>query len=220
MWVVAPAVVTLALLIGAIALVAHLVAPAVDWMLGHAPSWLAAVAGPLLSLLVIAVLSIGALLVFVAVAGTIAGPFNEILSEHVEAAVTGRPAPTFSIGNFAHGALLGIVHGIRRIAVALAGVVLVLALGFVPVIGTIAAAILGAWFAARGAAYDCYDAVLARRSLAYRDKLAYLADHRGRTLGLGGAVAAMLLVPGLNLVALGLGAAGATVAYSSTGVRT
>jgi uncharacterized protein involved in cysteine biosynthesis len=36
--------------------------------------------------------------------------------------------------------------------------------------------------------------------------------HRQRTVGLGATVAVMLLVPGLNLVALGLGAAGATVA--------
>jgi uncharacterized protein involved in cysteine biosynthesis len=46
----------------------------------------------------------------------------------------------------------------------------------------------------------------------YRDKLAYLARHRSRTLGRGAAVAGMLLVPGLDLIALGLGAAGATVA--------
>jgi uncharacterized protein involved in cysteine biosynthesis len=82
----------------------------------------------------------------------------------------------------------------------------------VPLVGTIAAVALGLWLAATAAAYDCYDAVLARRSMAYRDKLAYLGHHRGRSLGLGLAVAGMLLVPGLNLVALGVGAAGATVA--------
>jgi len=88
----------------------------------------------------------------------------------------------------------------------------VFALGFIPVVGTIAALVLGFWFAARGAAYDCYDAVLARRGMPYRDKLAYLERHRARSLGLGAVVAALLLVPGINLVVLGLGAAGATVA--------
>ena len=53
--------------------------------------------------------------------------------------------------------------------------------------------------------------------MAYRDKLAYLARHRGRTLGLGLAVSGMLLVPGLNLIALGLGSAGATVAVHALG---
>jgi uncharacterized protein involved in cysteine biosynthesis len=85
-------------------------------------------------------------------------------------------------------------------------------LGFAPVIGTIAAVIVAAWLAAHAAAYDSYDAVLGRRLMPYRGKLAYLAHHRGRTIGLGAAVAGLLFVPGLNLIALGLGAAGATVA--------
>jgi CysZ protein len=105
-----------------------------------------------------------------------------------------------------------VVHAARRLAAALIGLALVFALGFVPVIGTIAALVVALWFAATAAAYDSYDAVLGRRAMAYRDKLAYLARHRGRTLGLGLAVAGMLLVPGLNLIALGVGAAGATAA--------
>jgi uncharacterized protein involved in cysteine biosynthesis len=72
--------------------------------------------------------------------------------------------------------------------------------------------VLGGWLAARASAYDCYDAVLSRRGLPYAGKLAYLSHHRGRTLGLGAGVAGLLLIPGANLVALGLGAAGATLA--------
>lgn len=94
---------------------------------------------------------------------------------------------------------------------------LVFVVGTVPVIGAAAAVVLAAWFTATAAAYDCYDAVFGRRAMAYRDKMAYLARHRGRTLGLGVAVAGMLLVPGLNLVALGLGAAAATVASHAQG---
>jgi CysZ protein len=101
---------------------------------------------------------------------------------------------------------------VKRVVVAIVGAVLLFVLGFVPVIGTIAAMLLGGYFTARGAAYDCYDAVLSRRDLPYDTKTAYLAERRGRTLGLGVAVAGMLLVPVLNLVALGVGAAGATLA--------
>jgi CysZ protein len=211
-WLVAPAIISLVLLAAAVVGVLHAVDPVVGWLAGHLPGWLASVAGTLLRLLVLAVLGIAGLFVFTTVAGMIAGPFNEVLSEHVEAVITGRPAPPFSLREFAHGAILGILHGIRRLAAMLLGLALVFALGFVPVIGTIAAVLLGIWFAATAASYDCYDAVLSRRAMAYRDKLAYLAHYRGRTLGLGLAVAGMLLVPGLNLIALGLGAAGATVA--------
>lgn len=211
-WLIAPAIISLLLLVAAVVGILHVVDPLVGWLSAHLPSWLASAAGTLLRLLVLALLGTAALFVFTTVAGMIAGPFNELLSEHVEAVLTGRPAPPFSLRELIHGAILGVVHGIRRLVVALLGVVLVLVLGFVPVVGTIAAVLIGAWLAATAASYDCYDAVLSRRAMAYRDKLAYLARHRGRTLGLGLAVAGMLLVPGLNLIALGIGAAGATVA--------
>lgn len=215
-WVLAPAVLTLGVFIALIAGVIHLIDPLVGWLIAHLPGWLASVAGGLVRSVVTMVavigLAIGALFVFVAVAGMVTGPFNERLSEELEAALTGQRSTPFSLAAFVHDFALGVWHGLRRLIGSLIGLVFVFALGFIPVVGTIAAMLLGAWLAAQGAAYDCYDAVLARRSLSYRAKLAYLARHRQRSLGLGAAVAGMLLVPGVNLVALGLGAAGATLA--------
>jgi CysZ protein len=211
-WLIAPAIATLLLVIAAILGIVHAVDPIVGWVTAHLPSWLATVASSLLRLLIITILGSTALLVFTTVAGAIAGPFNELLSERVEAVLTRRPPPPFSLRELVHGAAVGVLHAVRRLAKALLGIALVIAIGFVPVVGAVAAVLIGGWFAASAAAYDCYDAILARRAMAYRDKLAYLARHRGRTLGLGLAVAGLLLVPGLNLVALGLGAAGATVA--------
>lgn len=211
-WLIAPAIISLVLLVAAIAGIVHAVDPLVGWLSGHLPSWLSVVAGAIFELLVIALLGTAGLLLFTTMAGLVAGPFCEMLSEHVESVLTGRPSPPFSLRELVRGALLGVLHAIRRLIATLIGVVIVFVVGFVPVVGTIAAVVLGAWLAGTAAAYDCYDAVLARRSMAYRDKLAYLAHHRGRTLGLGLAVAGMLLVPGVNLVALGIGAAGATMA--------
>lgn len=211
-WLIAPAVITALLIAGLIAGIVHLVEPASRWAAAHLPAVLSSIAGSLLTAAIVVALSAGALLIFVPVAGMIAGPFNELLSEHVEAALTGAPSPAFSLAGFVHGLSLSLVHGVRRLLAALVGLVLVFAVGFVPVIGSVAAVGAAAWFAATGTAYDCYDAVLARRVMSYGDKLAYLSRHRQRTVGLGGAVAAMLVVPGLNLIALGLGAAGATVA--------
>jgi CysZ protein len=214
-WIIAPAVVTAVLAGALIAGVVHLVDPVHGWVGEHLPAVLARVAGSVLVILIVVVLSAGALLVFVPLAGMIAGPFNEQLSERLEAKLTGQRSPAFSLGGFVHGLALGIAHSIRRLIAALAGFVLVLAIGFVPVVGTIVAAVLAGWLAARGAAYDSYDAVFSRRSMSYSEKLAFLARHRSRTMGLGAGVAAMLFVPGINLVALGLGAAGATVAVHS-----
>ena len=216
-WLIAPAAITLALFGLAIFAVVRLVDPVVGWLASHLPAPLTrlvawVVPSALVTTVVAVALSIGAVFVFVSVTGLIAGPFNERLSEHIEVELTGRPGAAFSLPGFVRGVAVSVGHSVRRLLAGLVGLILVFALGLVPVFGTIAALLLAGWLAAGAAAYDCYDAVLARRELAYRDKLAYLARHRQRAYGLGAGVAVMLLIPGLNLVALGLGAAAATVA--------
>jgi CysZ protein len=217
-WVAAPAVATAALAVALIAGIVRLVDPVNAWVARHLPDAIAQVASSILTTLVVIVLAAGALLVFVPLAGIVAGPFNEMLSERVEAKLTGKPAPGFSLSELARGLVLGIGHGLRRLLTALVGFALVVAVGLVPVIGAVAAPVLAVWLTASSAAYDCYDAVFSRRTMAYGDKLAFLARHRSRTLGLGGGVAAMLLVPGVNLLALGIGAAGATVGAHAIGL--
>ncbi len=211
-WVIAPAIATLVLLIGIIWGVSRLTTPLVERVTSWLPGFLQGIGGTVLWILVIAAMAVGAWLVFVALVGVVAGPFCELLSEAVEQKQTGRPSPKFALGSFLRDALNGIVHGLRRLLVALFCIGCLFALSVIPVIGTILAMVIGGWLAARGAAYDVYDGVLSRRGLAYRDKLAYLKQHRSRTFGLGLGVAGMLLVPGLNLIALGLGTTGATLA--------
>jgi CysZ protein len=191
----------------------HLIDPAVAWVVGKLPGFLQSIVGSLLWLLILLAIGFGALLVFVAVVGIVAGPFNEMLSEAVEAVRTGQPPPKFSLGQFARDFARGLAHGLRRLGAALLGALLIFVLGFIPVFGSLAALALGFYFAARASAYDCYDAVLARQSFGYDAKLAYLEQRRSRTLGLGMAVAGCLFVPGLNLIVLGLGATGATLAW-------
>ncbi|CAN5435947.1 hypothetical protein BH11MYX1_BH11MYX1_41900 [soil metagenome] len=211
-WLVAPAVLTLAILIAIIATIAHFLSSILAAIDAHVPAFIASITGALLTILVIAALAMGGLLLLATLAGVVAGPFNERLSEQLEAKLRGQPTPPFVLRTFLHEVARGAIHAVRRVIVAIAGTIVVFSLGFVPGIGSIAALVLGFYFAARASAYDCYDAVLARQGMAYREKVGYLADHRSRTFGLGVAVAAMLLVPGLNLIALGLGSASATVA--------
>jgi uncharacterized protein involved in cysteine biosynthesis len=81
----------------------------------------------------------------------------------------------------------------------------------VPVVGTVLAAVLGAIATARFASYDAFDAIWARRRYRYRAKIAYLREHRWRTFGLGAVVGLVLVVPGLNVVGLSIGATAATL---------
>ncbi len=211
-WVIAPAVVTLIVIVGIIIALASVADSIVTKVTAWLPASIADIGEWVVWIVVLAAIVVAGVLMFVSIAGLVAGPFNELLSEAVEEKVTGKPGPPFSLGAFVRGALAGIAHGLRRLAVTLLGVALLFVLGFIPVVGTIAALVLGGYITACGAAYDCYDAVLSRRAIGYREKLEYLKLRRSRTLGLGAAVAGLLLVPGLNLVALGLGATGATLA--------
>ena len=79
-WLVAPAIITLVLLVAAIVGILHAVDPLVGWLGGHLPSWLASVAGTLLRLVVLALLGTAGLFLFATVAGLVAGPFCEMLS--------------------------------------------------------------------------------------------------------------------------------------------
>jgi len=211
-WVIAPALVTLILLGGLLVIVSRMLDGIVARLTSYLPTFLHDVAGVGLSILVVIGLGAAALLVFVSLAGAIAGPFCELLSEAVEEKLTGKNSPPFSLPQFVSDASKGIAHSLRRLFGSLLGSLLLLAISFVPLAGSLAALLIGGWFASRAAAYDSYDAVLSRRSLSYADKITFLENHSSRSLGLGAAVAAMLLIPGLNLVALGVGAVGATLA--------
>jgi CysZ protein len=211
-WVIAPAAVTSLLLLGLVIAVSRLTARWVAALTGYMPTWLEGVAGWVLTILVLLALVAGAWILLATIAGVIAGPFCEMLSEAVEEQLTGRKAAATSLGAILREATVGLGHTVRRLLAAVLGAGLLIAISLLPIAGAIAAVAMGAWFAARAAAYDSYDAVLARRGLAYRDKLAFLQKHRSRAVGLGAAVAVMLLIPGVNLIALGLGAVGATLA--------
>src|SRR5205809_490087 len=88
-YVIAPAIVTLLVMIGAVVGIVHLVGPVVDWTTDWLPGFLQSAVGALLWVIVVITLGFGALLVFVSIAGMIAGPFNELLSEAIEEQLTG-----------------------------------------------------------------------------------------------------------------------------------
>jgi CysZ protein len=155
------------------------------------------------------VLTIAGAVMFVSVAALIAGPFNEMLSESIEERETGLGSPP---GTFLRDLVVGLVHSLRRVAVYLVVMTLLLVIGVaVPVVGTMIAMVLGAIATARFASYDAYDAVWSRRRLRYREKMQAMRDDRWRTLGLGAATATLVVVPGLSIIGLAIGATGATL---------
>src|SRR5687767_6141704 len=73
-WVAAPALVTLLVIAAVVWAVVHLADPAVAWVAGHLPEFLAGWVSGLLRVFVVAGLVVIGFLVFVSVAGVLAGP--------------------------------------------------------------------------------------------------------------------------------------------------
>jgi CysZ protein len=213
-WIVLPALVSLALLVGIIAGAIALAEPLLERAVAYVPSGYASWAEGGATVILAIVLGAVGFTVFLSAAALIAAPFNEMLSEAIEAQLTGRPGEPFRPVRFVIDVVVGVFHALRRIAIYLVLIAALFVVSVVvPVIGAIVATALGAYVTARFASYDAYDAVWARKRWRYRDKTAYLSQRRWRTIGLGAAIGGLTLVPGLNLVALSIGAAGATLAF-------
>jgi CysZ protein len=210
-WVALPALLSLVILVGIVVWFLGFIGVPLRGLVEFVPgSW----AETLLHVIVGVATALLSLTVFLSFASLIAAPFNEMLSESIEAIVTGRPGERFRFFGFLRDLVVGMAHALRRVILYLTVIAaLFLASWIIPVLGAAVAAVIGAIVTARFASYDAYDAVWSRRRWRYADKTAYLRQRRFRTLGLGGAVAALLLVPGLNLVALSVGASAATLAF-------
>lgn len=208
-WVIAPLVVAAVILVAVIGVTLSVLSAPITAVAAALPgTW----ADNVLQLLAGVVLFIASVSIFISVAALIAAPFNEMLSEAIEERVTGVPAPKFRFFRFLWDLLVGIAHAARRVFVYLVVMGMLLVVGIaVPVIGTLVATVLGAIATARFASYDAFDAVWARRRRTYRHKVEYLRAHRWRTLGMGGVVAVPLVVPGLNVIGLAIGATAATL---------
>ncbi|PWC06122.1 EI24 domain-containing protein [Mycetocola zhujimingii] len=164
-------------------------------------------------ILVMAALVGAGLMIFVysyaAITLLIGQPFFERISERVEQSLGGVPheveAPILA------SIARGIGESIRILAVTIAIGLGLFLLGFVPVIGTLLAWLLGAvtggWFLALELSTVAFE----RRGLALAQRRAALRAQRSTTLGFGVAVFLLFLVPFGALVTMPAAAAGATL---------
>ena len=182
----------------------------VVWATRSMPTWLAALMGPVLGVILGLGVAFVMLYVYFGIATVVAGPFCELLAEAAEEAHTGRPSPAFSVTGLLLDLARTVVHEARR---TLRYLVLIAILGvlsmFVPGPGTIVVAIAGFFIASRFVAWDVLDWTLARRGLGYAAKVRFLAEHRSSTTGLGLAIAGGLAIPVVGPIFLPVGAVAA-----------
>jgi uncharacterized protein involved in cysteine biosynthesis len=214
-WVALPFAISLVVLAVVGWLAWSVAAPGAEVVAGYLPGFLSSLVGGALKVLMIAVIGVGAYVLFFAIAALITAPFCEMLSEAIEVQVGGRQAPA---GNFARDLVLGIGHAIRRVLLYLFSIAIIFVLGLIiPVVGPIAATVITAIVTIRFAAFDAMDAVMARHGWSYEQKKSFLRMHSSRTFGLGAGVAALMVIPVVGALALPFGAAGATLLYLDVG---
>jgi CysZ protein len=178
-------------------------------LLGWLPRWLAWVQWLLYPLFAILIL-VAIYYVFTIVANLIAAPFNSLLAEKVEKHLKGLPMPEFK-GYKAMLKIVGktILSESRKLLYMLKWLPLLIIISLIPVLNLIAPfawVLFGAWMLA----LQYTDYPMGNHELFIKDELKRLRKHRATSLGFGGAVTLMMMIPILNFLAMPVAVAGGT----------
>ncbi|MFI5309296.1 MAG: EI24 domain-containing protein [Polyangiales bacterium] len=214
-----PLAITFAGLLGVLWLVLHFHGAAIDmvWPLPRGEGWLVTVGRGVHHVLeAVATLVLGAAgVVAVALAGSvIAAPFNDALSEAVEASRTGRRGPGVSMRAIARDLVRAV--GLQLAKLALYAVVMgaLFLVGLVlPGLGTLLSPPVGFAITALFFAIDYMDWPASHHGLTGRARMAFALGHLRPALGLGTGIWLLLLVPLLDLLFMPAAVAGATLLF-------
>lgn len=181
------------------------------WVTPFADAWLTGWQLALRIVVALAMLGLAALLLvatYTAVTLAVGDPFYERISREVETTLGGMPE---SAGRFWRSFARGLGNTVRLILLAVAAALLVLVVGFIPVVGTVGAFVLAAGFGGWILAIELTGFVFDARGLKLRQRRRMLAARRATTLGFGMAVYLLLLVPFAAVVVMPAAVAGATL---------
>lgn len=170
--------------------------------------WGWAWAGPLLLLAVLvrwillAALAVAIYFLFTVLGGVVAAPFLDVLSERVEAIVTGQRAREGSgFGDALRAALRSMVEEGKRTFFFLGVQLAILLLGLIPGLQPVAVIASLLW-SALFLPLDYTAFALDRRRVPFRARRRWIFAHRTEMLGFGGFGLALFFVPGLSFVCL------------------
>ena len=164
--------------------------------------------------LVLAVSLVAAVLFYI-IAGIVCVPFNELLSQEVEAMLRERPhQEDFSVRLLALDIWLALVGEVKRIFLYLSLIIPLLLLNLIPVLGTVIYGVIFGVVTLLFLAFDFVDHPLGRRRIPFREKRKFMIKHFFSMIGFGAGVFVFLLVPIVNFIVLPLNAIGGTILFS------
>ncbi|HIP95120.1 MAG TPA: sulfate transporter CysZ [Leucothrix sp.] len=181
----------------------------IDKMLGWLPSWLSWLEYLLLPLFAILIL-IAVYYTFTIVANLLASPFNSLLAERVEQKLNGLPIPESK----GYKALVGTIgktmmSETKKIIYMLKWLPVLLIISFIPVVNFIAPfawAAFGAWMLS----LQYTDYSMGNHQLFIKEELGLLRKNRAISLGFGGTLTLLMMIPVVNFFVMPVGVAGGT----------
>ena len=159
----------------------------------------------LVGLALLALATVVVIYTFVAVTLLVGDPFYERIWRRVEGRLGDVPEVAET------GFWKSVLDSIRFLFATIGISVLVLLVGFVPVVGTVAAPILGALFGGWFLALELTTRPFEKRGMRARDRRRALGPNRATTLGFGVAVWLLFLIPFAAVFVMPAAVAGATV---------
>jgi CysZ protein len=147
---------------------------------------------------------------FTPVANIIAAPFNALMSEHIEAHLTGIPVSSDT--SFARMAIDAITSQLGKLLYILLWVLGLFLVSLIPVINLIAPVlwvVFGSWLLSM----EYFDYPMGNHDIVFDDQKKRLRERRGIALGFGGGVMIMTSIPIINFIAMPVAVAAATLLW-------
>lgn len=148
---------------------------------------------------------------FTAIANLIAAPFNALLAEKAELKLGGQlPSGSSSMSDIMKSIIPAMMSELRKLAYFLLRAIPILLLFLIPVVN-IAASVLwiifGAWFMT----IEYADYPMGNHDMSFPQQLASLRASRWSSLGFGGSVMLLMMIPLVNFLAMPAAVCGATL---------
>lgn len=157
---------------------------------------------------------------FTVIGNLIASPFNELLSERVEALQVGRqPDERFSVGRFWKEAKYALLVEVKKLAVFSICMLLLLFVGLVPGVGQIVYAILAPAFTLFFLVVEYMAFVLMRKQLSFAQQRRYITSRPILMTGFACCVFCMLAIPFVQFFCIPLAVVGATLLWCDFPLR-
>ncbi|MCP4877209.1 MAG: sulfate transporter CysZ [Gammaproteobacteria bacterium] len=183
--------------------------PLVEWMMSYVPDFLAFVEW-LIWLFFGVLAAITVFFSFTPVANIVAAPFNALMSEKIEAHLTGKAVSSeISFARMAIDAILSQLRKLVYILLWAAGLFLISLIPVVNLVAPVLWVVFGSWLLS----LEYFDYPMGNHDLVFDEQKRQLRERRGIALGFGGAVMIMTSIPIINFFAMPLAVAGATLLW-------